>query len=169
MTLQVPFDEFAPSVRRLLDRQDAYVSHYRGGSLVTSACPTRGVVVAAIVRLPMDGALNALRKEGLEVFEGAWTTGAELTVDTGPAFDAYVGAVAYVSQDDKPGVWVDAYPTAPTEVQVLRAMYEEFRSTGELDDVSFEEFVRLANPNVVIVSPLEVADFTERNASASAN
>ncbi len=44
-------------------------------------------------------------------------------------------------------------------MQVLKAMYEEFRATGELGDVAMEEFIRLANPNVVIISPNELLSY----------
>jgi hypothetical protein len=44
-------------------------------------------------------------------------------------------------------------------MQVLKSLFDEFRDTGELDEISFEEFVRQANPNVVIVSPSELQSF----------
>jgi hypothetical protein len=38
-------------------------------------------------------------------------------------------------------------------------MYEELRETGELSEVSFEEFVRLANANVVVVTPAQLRGY----------
>ena len=60
-----------------------------------------------------------------------------------------------------PGVWVDAYSEQPSAAMALKGLYDEFRSTGEVGEISFEEFVRLALPNVVIVSPLEIEKFIE--------
>jgi hypothetical protein len=45
---------------------------------------------------------------------------------------------------------------------VLKAMYDEFRATGEVDEVPFEEFVQLANATVVIVSPVEIESFLKQ-------
>jgi hypothetical protein len=38
-------------------------------------------------------------------------------------------------------------------------MFDEFRATGELDEIPFEEFSTLANANVVIVSPAEIDSY----------
>ncbi len=40
-------------------------------------------------------------------------------------------------------------------------MYDEFVEHGELGEVSYDEFVRLAKPTVVIVRPDELASFSE--------
>jgi hypothetical protein len=72
-----------------------------------------------------------------------------------------VAAVSYASGTNQPGVWVDAFEGPPTTVQVLRSVYEEFRKNGEMPEVSFEEFVRIANPNVAIVTPPELAAYLQ--------
>jgi hypothetical protein len=160
MTLQVSFDQFAETVKRLLNQEEAYVSPHPAGTLVTSAKPEKGIVVAAITPLNPDMVSASLKDLGITVFHGTWLTSEEmLSTEPIQSTASFIAAVSYRSTSDKAGVWVDAYPSLPTQVTVLKAMYEEFRQTGEVDDVPFEEFVQLANPNVVIVSPAEIESF----------
>jgi hypothetical protein len=158
MTLHVPFDRFAETVNRVLEVKEAYVRSL-GGSVVITACGRTGAtLVRSIANVPLEEAMAALREAGIEAFEGSWAPD-EVSLEPDGVCTAHVAAVAYQSGEDKPGLWVDAFPTAPTPVQVFRALYDEFRETGELDEISFEEFVRQANPNVVVVSPAEIQGF----------
>ena len=166
MTLQVAFDQFAETVKRLLKHEEAYVAPHTIGSIATSAKPSADVVVASVTRLSPEAAGSALKEAGLAVFGGTWLTPEEVMTPEINPVETYVAAVSYRSSGDKAGVWVDAYPSLPTQVAVLKAMYEEFRETGEMADVTFEEFVQMANPNVVVVTPAEVESFLrEKEAS----
>ena len=158
MTLQVPFETFPAVVARVLKVKEAFVTRHSGGALVTAADPQRGALVACIVALPVEEAREKLVAEGLEVFEGSWT-GADTGDLACEMAEAFVAAISFQSSEGKPGIWVDAFPSLPTQIQVLRGMYDELRDTGELSDVSFEEFVRLANPTVVILSPSDLRSF----------
>jgi len=164
MTLQVPFDQFSATVQRVLGTKEVFVTASGSGCLVTAATGEKGFIVAARTDLALEAAKKKLKHDGMEVSEGTWS----LTVDTASSNEArpepFFAAVAYKSGESMPGVWLDAGLTLPTQVQVLRGMYEEFRETGELPDVSFEEFVRLAEPNVVIVTPNEVQSFIQKKA-----
>lgn len=159
MTLQVSFDQFAETVKRLLNQQDAYVSVHMSGTLVTAATPEKALVIATLVSQKPETVTEELKERGMAVFTGTWLTPEEVLAPSAGLTQTFIAAVAYKSSGDKAGVWVDAYPALPTQVTVLRAMYEEFRATGEVDEVGFEEFVQLANPNVVIVSPPELEAF----------
>ena len=148
---------FAPTVKRLLESKDAYIMSHPGGSLATAGDPKKDILIAANTKATADDARAKLKAEGLEVHDGRWTTDAQLSLEeTAPP---YIAAVAYESSEDKPGIWLDAYAGLPTSIQVLKAMFDEFRQTGELDEVSFEEFIRHANPNVIVVSPAEIQGF----------
>ena len=159
MTLQVAFDQFAETVKRLLKHEEAYVAPHTLGAIVTSAKPEREIVVASISKLLPDAASDELKKEGLAVFSGTWLTPEEVITPDMVSSETFIAAVAYRSAGEKAGLWVEAYPVLPTQVTVLKTMYEEFRQTGETEDVTFEEFVQVANPNVVIVSPSEIESF----------
>jgi len=107
--------------------------------------------------MPLDRASVVLSEAGLTVANGVWHV-EHLTLPD-ESHDCYVAAVSYVSPEDRPGVWVDAYGAMPTQVQVLMAMYEELTATGELREVNFDTFVELAKPNVAIVTPREIEAF----------
>jgi len=159
MTLQVPFDQFAETVKRLLKLEEAYVSSHLVGSVATSAMPDRSLVVVAVMSMPPESATEKLKEAGLEVFNGTWLTPEEVLMPDVGLTQTHIAAVSYRSSGDKAGIWVDAYPFQPSQGAVLKAMYDDFRETGELDDVSFEDFTQIANPHVVIVSPSEIERF----------
>jgi hypothetical protein len=164
VTLQVPFDSFAAVVGRVLGVREAFVARHPSGALVTAADPSRGAVVASVTSLAPEAARERLIQAGVETFDGSWSgvDAADLACE---AAEAFIAAVAYQSSEGRPGVWVDAHPALPTQVQVLRGMYDEFRETGELSEVTFEEFVRLANPTVVILSPSDLRSFLAQKAA----
>ena len=164
MTLHVPFDQFAKTVAHLLPSKDVFVTSHGFGALVTAANPEKGVLVVCYTETVPAAVKSKLGEEGLTPFEGAWKLSDDVSRDDDCPAEAYIAAVSYKSGESMPGIWVDAHPSIPTQVQVLRAMYEEFRETGELPEVSFEEFVRLSEPNVVIVAPHEIQGFLDKKA-----
>lgn len=166
MTLHVSFEQFSKTVHGLLETRAAFVTAKGMGSLVTAADSGKGFIVACIADVSPAQAKTKLTRSGLEAFDGAWTLSDDLSIGCGEASEIYIAAVSYKSGESMPGVWVDAHRSAPTQVQVLRLLYDEFRETGELPDVSFEEFVRLSEPNVVIVSPNEIQSFLDKKADA---
>jgi len=165
MTLQVPYDQFAETARRVLSVKEAYVTRHGSASLVTAGWPSARAVVASLASKTSDQVKKDLSEKGFAVFDGAWS--AEGLTDLGDACqaEAHIAAVAYASEDGRPGIWVDAYDSSPSPAQVLKGMYEEFRGTGETADVSFEEFVRLANANVVLVSPSQIRAYLQDKAT----
>jgi len=165
MTLQVPYEQFVDAVQRVLAIKEAYVTCHGSVSLVTASSATvKTVVVAALSPGKPEQTKKELAAKGMEVYDGAWS--AEGLTDLGetPPPDPHVAAVAYMSDDGKPGIWIDAYDSSPSPAQVLRGMYDEFRGTGEIADVSFEEFVRLANANVILVSPSQLKAYIQEKA-----
>jgi hypothetical protein len=161
MTLQVPFEGFAKAAQSLADTKAAFFTHHASGTVVTCANPEKAIHIVAVSKLPCEEAKKLLEKEGLHVQEGIWTEEGNVDLEKDPLSTAFVAAVSYQSSEHVPGVWVDSYPDQPNHVQVLRTMYEEFRQNGEVDDVTFEEFIRLSNPNVVVVSASELRGYLE--------
>ncbi|AIE84670.1 hypothetical protein [Fimbriimonas ginsengisoli] len=169
MTLQVPFEQFAAAAKRVLGAREAFVARHPSGALVTASSSTARTVVAAVAPFPPEEARKRLKEAGLETFEGVWSIEGLTELEEECPAETYVVAIGYESSDGKPGVWVDAFAELPTQVQALKAMYEELRETGELSEVSFEEFVRLANVNVVIVSPAQLRGFLSAKTARPAN
>lgn len=159
MTLQVSFEEFGGTAKRLTGASEAYVAAHEAGAIVTAGSPEKSLVLAALTPLSPGAAQSELESQGLNVFPGHWLTEEPIAAPNAPPTQFYVAAVGYRSSEDRPGVWVDAYDELPTQVGVLKAMYEEFRATGQVDEVGFDEFVQMAACNVIIVSPTELESY----------
>ena len=158
MTLRVPFEQFSETVRRVVGTDEAYVVPTDNGCICTAFDTAKRVRVLTKESGPAKAAKEKLEKAGMKIRPGYWAEGDEDVPEPTPQVP-FVAAVSYDATNHHPGVWVDAYDVLPTPAQVLRAMFEEFSDTGELHDVSFEEFVRLAKPNVVIVTPSELISY----------
>ncbi len=155
MTLEVSLEGFVEAVRRLGAGVAAFVSPENGGTRLTAADPAKGLRVVAYSPQDPTPVAESLRAKGLDAMEGRWIP------DDAPAAagEIHVAAVAYRVEGSQPGLWVDAFPEAPTAVQAIRALYDEFRANGEVAAVPFEEFMRLAEPTVVILGPSEMRGF----------
>ena len=155
MTLEVPFEGFVAAAKRLANGQPAFVTPESGGTRVSCADPVKGIRVVAHSPDDPGPVAEGLRKAGFDSLEGRWIP------DDAPAAsgDVYVAAVAYRTATSQPGLWVDAYPQMPTSVQAITAMYDEFRETGQVAEIPLEEFVRLAEPTVVVLSPPDLRGF----------
>lgn len=158
MTLRVEFDQFAEAAKRVLGGSPVYVVRTPRGVLVTAAA--KDILLTTETVLGLADATAHLRGSGLEVHEGHWShNGSD---DTLP-YETYVVAIAYMSGDGKPGLWVDGCAEEPTPTQALRSMFEEMTSNGEVAEVPFDDFARAANPNIVILSPATLQQFALEN------
>lgn len=158
MTLRVPFDLFSETVRRVVGVDEAYVTPTDTGCICTAFDHNKRVRVLTKQSGPAGATKEKLEKAGMKIRPGYWAEGDE-DVPEPPQPIPYIAGVSYHSNNTQPGVWVDAYDAQPTVAIVLRAMYDEFIDTGELQDVTFDEFVRLAHPNVVIVAPSDLVSY----------
>jgi hypothetical protein len=133
------------------------------------------IVVQTLIGSPQEvGDIeHTLKQEGITVFTGSWleqgmsaaTQGAQgPTVSAGPDGQFWVAAVAYNSADDEPGVWMEAFPTQPEEDEVLHAMFDEFVTSGDLADASYEDFVSDAAPTVQIVAARDIQQWLRKRA-----
>jgi hypothetical protein len=164
MVLQVCFEDFAATVKRVgEDSTEAYVCASEGFSLATAH--SEGRVVAALTKLSVEEAKAKLEKDGLRVFAGRWTDDLVLEAEGDPALEPFVVGIAYRTDAGPPGLWIDAFEELPTQVQALKAMYTELSETGEMADVSFEEFIRLSDASVVIVTPADLRGFIAQKAT----
>lgn len=158
MYLRVDFAEFPDAVRRELGHSTAYVRAATGGTLLTAS--DGKVTVVAITPLDLDQARNVLQTAEMVVHRGGWAL--EVTdwepEDGSPS--AYVAAIAYKAEGNRIGLWVDAFPYHPTPAQALHSMYEEFREHGEIGDATYDEFVRVADANVIILTPGQLGAFS---------
>ncbi|HRJ27726.1 MAG TPA: hypothetical protein PLO61_09500 [Fimbriimonadaceae bacterium] len=161
MVLRIEIGSFADEVKARLNHHEAYVAPLGRRTLATAASPERDLMIAAQAPLSLAETSRLLESQGMKVTHGTWLLESFELDDTPPAL-GFVAAIAYRTQENKPGVWMDAFPQEPNPAEVLRALYDEFRETGELPEVSYEEFLRLAHPNVAVISPDEITRFLER-------
>jgi len=159
MVFRVELDAFPDTVARLLGTKVAAVSSRDGRTIVTAGAPDKGLVVVAVTSKPAADASMTLKESGFEVMPGEWIDEAAFAIDDCDAADSWVVGIAYKSRESTPGLWMDAFPYEPTHSEALKAMYDEFVLNGEVEDVAFEEFLSLAAPNVVLLSPSDVARF----------
>jgi hypothetical protein len=153
MVLTVPIEGFAEAVKSHGDLKNAYVTTFGSQTVVTAFDPASGVIVRAHSLEPTDSVRKGLESKGIKVSLGHWGDRSE---DPGAL---WVAAVAYKSVESMPGVWVDTFEDEPSKGQVLQAMYDEFRASGEAEDVLLDEFIELVEPNVVVLSPDRQAEF----------
>ena len=162
MVLRVEFEEFAAACKKLLKTEEVFLTTRGGGSLATAGEPGKNIIVAAVGRQGIDEAKSALEAYGLKVAAGEWSLSGEGLEVSEVGCELHVGAVAYHSKDSKPGLWIDAFAEPRSQTQVLRVMFDELRETGELPEVSFEEFIRRANPNVIVLAPTDLMRFVDK-------
>ncbi len=165
MVLHVPYSEFRRAVDRWVGAPVAYLEQLGPIVRVTSANPLHRVLVCTDLSGGTNEAVTRLSEEGFEVHHGSWSEaglGGLETPDETAVARPFVAAVAFQSDEDRPGVWVDAYPYPPTEAQVLNAMHDEMTTNGEISEVAFETFVRLSKPSVAVLSPEEIDHYARR-------
>jgi hypothetical protein len=158
MTLQVPFEDFLATARRF-EMTEAYARREDANFLVSACNPRLGVVLQSMSAKNFSEVKKALEGENMALYRGGWCQ-ETLNSEVGEA-QIYVAAVSYQTSEPTPGIWVDAYPHEPNHVQVLQAIYEEFRHTGEMPEVTIEEFIRNANPSVVVVAESALRQYVE--------
>jgi len=159
MVLIVPFEGF-PAAAKTFGAKEVFVSPRGTGTMITVAKPDKAWVLSAISPDPLAAVEKLLKADGFAVSQGLWTHVAESTTLAGhPIQEAFIAAVSYKCDGPKQGLWMDAYPSRPTDQIVLRAMYDEFIANEEIDAVGYEEFLVHAKPNVVILGPDEIATF----------
>ena len=159
MTLQVPFSEFAASADRLAKGKEIYLCRQSGRTLLTVA--HSDFVLVAITNRTMEEVRRLLTAAKATVQEGRWAFDGELFEELEAESRAYVGAVAYATPEGRPGLWIDAFESAPTDLQVLQAMFAEMTTNGEVE-MNFETFIKVANASVAVVGPDELSHYVEQ-------
>lgn len=157
MILRVKLEDFAAAARRYALADEAFISDVVGGVSISAVNVSADVMVTTSTDLDLEETRQFLEQAGLTVRDGQWAS--DLDQPEQALADLHIAAVAYRSNESMPGLWMEAYPTAPTPADVLLDMYQEFVSTGELREIGIDEFKKLANPNVLILGPEEIRSF----------
>lgn len=148
MILRVPLAEFARAAREVCGAERGYATGHRLGSLLTAG--GRGAIVMAKSAEPVGPELD-----GLPISEGQWTR--EESAEPTGAF--FIAAVAYATGTQKPGLWLDASSESRTSAEIVQALYDEFSEGGEIEEMTFDQFVEAAHPTVIELSPEDLAQY----------
>lgn len=157
MVLRVPFEQFASTVLRRATGKEVFLCQEMGVTLATASNPDKNLLFASSTVLPLAEARKALESAGLDVFDGQWSL--ESDGVSGLQSKMHVAAVAYRSANTMPGLWVDAFAAETGPNEALKAMYDELLENGEIDGISFEEFLRLGEANVLVLTLGQLTDF----------
>lgn len=160
MTLRTTLKRLVEIVRDECPGEPAYVSLQQGRTVVTLARKTDGVVVLAYAEGGVTVTKAYLEQEGIEAHDGAWYDDG-MPQDQGTR--VWIGAVAYRSDEPKPGLWVDAFPVRPSPGDVLEALYAEFQDEGLVPEGKLDAFLAQVEPNVVILEPDEIEGMLVRH------
>lgn len=155
MTLRVSLEDFPEAVHRYGGGTEVYVSGSDDALTVTSHNDDTGVIITTTSEHGLESLKNYLGAAGLELRDGAWEGETEL-------HEIHVAGVAYISKEPLPGLWMDAFPYTPSVQDVMRAFYDDMIESGEINGITFEQFRKLVQPNVVVLSPAELRGFASR-------
>ncbi|MBL8059682.1 MAG: hypothetical protein JNK63_03075 [Chthonomonas sp.] len=158
MVLRVAPENFAAEVNGRLKVKEVYAIASGRHTVVTAGDSSGGLIIEAKFRSTLAKTLDALEKADLKVRPGSWCAGeSDETIEVTP----YVVAIAYRSEEQTPGLWLDADIHEISIAEALKRMYDEFRDNGEIKEVSFDEFVRVIRPNVMIIPPHQIHSWAD--------
>ncbi len=161
MVLRVSSDRFAVEVKQRLGKAEVYLNPKGRRTVATAGIPESQLVIAAEFHAEIEQTRAELAGQGVTAHEGLWCE----TLDEMEVSDisVFTIAVSYRSEGAKPGLWMDADLHEISTGEVLKRMYDEFRANGEIKESSFDEFVKVIEPNVLVVAPHQLAAWADEN------
>ncbi len=158
MILQVPWNQFFDEVKaKVGPSAKIYLVYKDGQTIATASEPRLSFVIRSRTSKSNADILSEITQANLTTATGEWMTNGDSTESS----EVCLAAVAYVSKDETPGLWVEAFPFTPDVSDVLRRMIAEFESEGALRNITSEEFRAMAKPNVVILTQPEIKALVE--------
>ena len=139
-------------MRRNLSTHDVYVHTDNARIIVSAGQGDKKLVVISSTNLPIEDVRSQLHGDGYHVYDGLWSIGDDLELLEMP----YIGAVSYRANREKTAIWIEAYPDKPTDAKVLVDLFDEFKASGEIGDITFDQFEASAQASVLIMSPSQI-------------
>lgn len=128
-------------------------------TVLTATDPDAKTVFCCRHAAPLEEARSQLESQGHTCFEGVWTTDSDYrSLD-----EVYIAAVAYLSDEKQPGLWVDVTTDQPTPSAVMAKLLAEFHADGTLPDKDHDTFHKRARPNILILTPDQIQRFLAAN------
>lgn len=157
MVLQVDLEGFSDEIGFQRFLPICYVSVQNQYTCVQAFDPEKKIIIQAITTQKIEKVKDYLQEKNLMVREGIWENCGQEVINRHFNQNLYVAAISYLSSEAKPGLWVHTYQEEPTPAEVLKKIYDEFKEAGEIAQTHFEEFLRLACPNVLILSQKQLS------------
>ncbi len=157
MVLKVDFAAFSKSVQRYAPGKVVFLASEAGRVILTASDPMTGMMLQSQTGQPLAKVQALLEADGFTVDRGRWVP--DLGEGEYSCDELFVAAVAYRSSESKPGLWVDVFPSKPSTSDVLNAFFEEFSTEGMTANLSLDQFIRMSEPNVVVLDPSEISAF----------
>lgn len=158
MTLRLEFNDFLEEANSRSTGNKVFASGRGHDWTLTAAVPAENLILTTRSSLDYETLADRVAKAGLNLRQGSWTESED--AGGGSSSGAFcIAAVAYRSSETKPGLWVEAFPNKPTTADVLNAIFQEFTDQGDIRSLSLEQFIRISEPNVVILEPHEIDAF----------
>ncbi len=154
LVLDVEFEAFFEEAKLRMPGERIYLARRSGRTWLTAASGPAGVLLRASTDRSLAQVEESVRVRNVDFAIGQWSADGQL--EEFRSFDAVIAGVAYRSEESKPGLWLDAFPDEPSVQEVLTSFYNELTQSGDAGDISFEDFLRLASPNVVILRGEEI-------------
>ncbi|QYK53026.1 MAG: hypothetical protein KF824_12300 [Fimbriimonadaceae bacterium] len=160
MQLRTDWEGFIAELRnRWPNGATVYLARDGQFTLLTALDPSDKTIFSARVSDTLESLSAQLQGMGHDCRNGIWTTQSGATM----LEDLHIAAVAYKSDEKKPGLWVDCFPYLPTQSEVISKILEEFNADGTLETTDNDLFANIAVPNVVILTPAEIQQFIGKN------
>jgi hypothetical protein len=159
VTLRVDYVDFADSVIRLTGKREAYWRTIGDHIRLSAADPHSGAIVRSVTTQEFAKVRRALESENFLLLPGEWSDESDTTLDVVESVVGAVAAVAYETSGHRAGLWMDAYPNVPTEMEVLATMHEELTQNGEITPVTFDKFAEDLNGNVVVLTNIQIRGY----------
>jgi hypothetical protein len=150
LDLRIPLSSFVAACTRH-NIPHVYLHTEMGETELVGWSPTGGSILSSSAT-PRAEIEQILTQGKIEFSEGR-------SAEAGAHHPMWVAAVAYRSRDDAPGLWVDALPHEPRTGDVLERFHRELTEDGEMVGLTLAEFLNLARPTVVVLSPEEQSRF----------
>lgn len=152
MVLQVDLEQFSDELQFQRFLPICYVSVQDQYICVQAIDSERKNIIQVLTSKKIEEVKHYLQQNNLTIREGAWGGCNQELRNQYSHKNLYVAAISYFSCESKPGLWIHTYQEEPTPAEVLKKIYDEFKEAGEIANTHFEEFLRLACPNVLILS-----------------
>ncbi|MFZ4507352.1 MAG: hypothetical protein ACOYON_06615 [Fimbriimonas sp.] len=165
MVLRVALEDFPAEAERHCGKVGVYVVANGTGSIASAAHPSEDRRVESFSSRGADEVRALLRAAGCAVGSGRWLGDSEAN-STEAEHEFHLVAIAYVAAGSSPGLWVEVFPDAVADEHAIRTMHQEFVDTGEIPDISFNQFLDVAKPTVVSLSHEQILEFRARRHAA---